>query len=35
MAVRNLSSKTVCVCGGQSLILLNVQGQNWTEGAKR
>lgn len=35
MAMHNLSSKTVCVCGGQSLILLVVQGQNWSEGAKR
>lgn len=35
MAVHNLSSKTVSLCGEQSLILLDVEGQNWSEGAKR
>lgn len=34
MAVHNLSSKTVCVCGRQSLILLDVQGQNWSWGSQ-
>lgn len=35
MAVCNLSGKVLRVCGRQSLILLDVQGQTWSEEAKR